>query len=69
MTLFGFLGFDASVLGQHAFSMPAESTKTLLHELHRLSTSASKVEGRVEHSSQRKLPLPSTSLKSFIQWT
>lgn len=45
MTLFGFLGPDAFVLGQHAFSMPAELTKTLLHELHRLSTSASKVEG------------------------
>jgi hypothetical protein len=42
MILFGEDGF---VLGNHAFSSEEELTKTLLHELHRLNTSASGMEG------------------------
>jgi hypothetical protein len=42
MTLFGENGF---VLGREAFKSQAELTKTLLHELHRLATTASKAEG------------------------
>jgi hypothetical protein len=42
MTLFGENGF---VIGREAFKNQTELTKTLLHELHRLATSAIKVEG------------------------
>jgi hypothetical protein len=42
MTLFG---ENAFVIGREAFKSQAELTKTLLHELHRLATTASKVEG------------------------
>ncbi len=38
MTMFGENGF---ILGRYAFSSPTELAKTLLHELYRLSTSAS----------------------------
>jgi hypothetical protein len=42
MTLFGENGF---VIGREAFKSSTELTKTLLHELHRLTTTASKAEG------------------------
>ncbi|MGH3974348.1 MAG: DUF4157 domain-containing protein [Pseudonocardiaceae bacterium] len=42
MTLFGENGF---IIGREAFKSGEELTKTLLHELHRLATTASKVEG------------------------
>jgi len=42
MTLFGENGF---LLGREAFSSESELVKTLLHELHRLSTSVVRANG------------------------
>jgi hypothetical protein len=42
MTMFGENGF---LIGNEAFQSEAELTKTLLHELHRLSTSNVQVSG------------------------
>ena len=64
MTLFGENGF---IIGREAFKNNQELTKTLLHELHRLATTASKAEGMLQWTSpprRRRTPRRSPTIST-----